>query len=230
MRVRGGIWVGVEVASGSEACGIWLLLLLLLRILSLCLLNTALCLSREDWVRERGRGSWVGRSVRICLTVVVQVQIKRPAIIVIVHLGSRLRSDRCRETSKKIRRTKSIWSLVCSRFRKKVRRFAFAFEPPMASDLGGNQSWQVAGHCLTGWATGWLGCRCSQTVAQSMCGLQSRMCWFVPGRMAMDGTNKPPRFGTALEAWATTSDPFLHSTTSKSSQHRSPIVTYSSTQ
>jgi hypothetical protein len=88
LGVRGGILAVVEVASRCEACGVWLLL----RTLSLCLLTTALCLSREDRVREGGRGRWVGCSVRKCLTVVVQVQVERPTIVV-VHLSGRHRSE-----------------------------------------------------------------------------------------------------------------------------------------
>jgi hypothetical protein len=88
LGVRRWIWVVHEVARGSKACGVWLLLL---RTLCLGLLTTALCLSREYWVREGGRGSWVG-SIRKCGTVIIQVQVEPVAIVIAVHLVCRCRS------------------------------------------------------------------------------------------------------------------------------------------
>lgn len=99
LRVGGRIWVVHEVARGSKACRVrLLLLLLLLRVLSwLTTTASSLCLSGEYWVREGGRSSWVG-PVRECGSVIIQVQVEAVAIVVVIHLVYGYRSlDRLRE-------------------------------------------------------------------------------------------------------------------------------------
>jgi hypothetical protein len=135
LRVGGRIWVVHEVARGSKACRVWLLLLLL-RTLSLCLLTTTLCLTREYWVREGGRGSWIG-TVRICLAVIIQVQIEPVAIVVAVHLVCRCRS-------------------LSTDFERKFEgQVAVAFVPQWLFRIGEKRALIV--HRLAGWAARSLG-------------------------------------------------------------------------
>ena len=190
----------VEVASRCEACGVWLLL----RTLSLCLLTTALCLSREDRVREGRRGRWVGCSVRKCLTVVVQVQVERPTIVV-VHLSGRHRSESTdfEEGSKVIQRYVVVVG-ACSSSKEGSQLsgcFHFHFHAPnWLAEWGKNRSWHTLDTASQVEPRDQrLGRWCSQTVAQSMCGA-CRMCWLFLAEWKNAGTKLEREPGEPLLA------------------------------